>query len=183
MTHSQSEQQKRRRRGILKAAAGAPVIFTLPAGAQVAAGSLTCIDKQNVLPIPEGALSTPDTWIRYRVERVTAQFTNPGATYDTAFLLDDIWYKVDGNIVSKITGTLQQNSNKKNQKNSSNPSSVSTPQYYFLLVDQSKYSSTTTDKSSYVYLGQAIATPVAGTSCWNSITPGTNNDINSNVLS
>jgi hypothetical protein len=175
MTHSQSEQQKRRRRGILKAAAGAPVIFTLPAGAQVAAGSLTCIDKQNVLPIPEGALSTPDTWIRYRVERVTAQFTNPDATYDTAFLLDDIWYKVDGNKVSKITGTLQQNS--------SNPSSVSTPQYYFLLVDQSKYYSTTTDKSSYVYLGQAIATPVAGTSCWNSITPGTDNDINSNVLS
>ena len=64
-----SEQRSRRRR-ILKAAASAPVVFTLPSGAALAAGSLTCAEKSanlavsGAVPVP-GVTLAPDIWMRF----------------------------------------------------------------------------------------------------------------------
>ncbi len=174
MTHSPSEEQKKqRRRGILKAVAGAPVLFTLPTGAAVAAASITCKEKSATLAAdtqPPGALdsaSGTDIWVRYRVENVTIQTTGSGGTtFPNAFNLGGTWYQVIGNTVSKVPGNI----NTGQGATSFNPK-----QYYYLLVDHTKYlNSTTTSPQLFVYLGseQLVAAPIAGGSCWNSITPG-----------
>ena len=76
MSSSLSERTKQRRR-LLKAVAGVPAIVVLPAGAQTAATSLTCVDKgvaNNPLPPTDPAtgqyLTTtgPDpVWVRERL--------------------------------------------------------------------------------------------------------------------
>lgn len=174
MTHSPSEEQKKqRRRGILKAVAGAPVLFTLPTGAAVAAVSITCKDKSAALANnnpPPGALASAagtDKWVRYRVENLTIQTNgNQGATFSNAFKLGGIWYQVIGNTVSNIPGNVPPGQN---------GTSFNPKRYYYLLVDHTKYlNSTTTSPQSFVYLGstQLVTAPIAGGSCWNSITPG-----------
>ncbi|HSG23901.1 MAG TPA: hypothetical protein VLA64_13185 [Azonexus sp.] len=172
MTHLQSEEQKKqRRRGILKAVAGSPVLFTLPTGAAVAAVSITCKEKSATLAsnsTPPGALAGgTDLWVRYRVENVTIQTTGSGGTtFPNAFNLGGIWYQVNGNTVSKVLGNIN---------TGQGATSFSPKKYYYLLVDHTKYlNSTVTSPQSFVYLGadQSVAAPIAGGSCWNSITPG-----------
>jgi len=144
MTQPQSEQQQQRRRGLLKAVAGAPVIFTLSSGANVAAASLTCIDKQSTLPTPVGvgtpttSLTPADTWVRYRVERMTIKIVSPGLTINTAFLLGGNRYMVVGNTVSLVTGTPHP---------TYQPTPFTPKQYYYLLVDHANYSPTATPQT------------------------------------
>jgi hypothetical protein len=67
--HRRNEQRRRLLQGLV----GGPVIYTLPIGANVAAASLTCIDKGatagNAAPrlIEDSALAS-DNWVRLRVE-------------------------------------------------------------------------------------------------------------------
>ena len=112
--------------------------------------------------LPTTSLTPGDTWVRYRVERMTIKTISPGLTIDTAFLLGSNRYKVDGNIVSLVTGTPHP---------SYSPTPFIPKQYYYLLVDHSKYSPTAITPESFVYLGTQLVEPVASTSCWNSITP------------
>lgn len=175
MTLSQSEQQKQRRRSVLKAVAGAPVIFTLSAGADVAAASITCKDKSATLATtnpPPGALPSAagtDIWVRYRVENVTIRTTGSGGeTLSNVFNLGGVWYRVDGNTVSRVIG---------NVNTGQGPTSFNPPKYYYLLVDHTKYlNSAITSPQSFVYLGadNSVTAPIAGSSCWNSILPGAN---------
>lgn len=174
MTHSESEQQKQRRRSVLKAVAGAPVIFTLSAGADVAAASITCKDKSAALATtnpPPGALPSAagtDIWVRYRVENVTIQTTGNGGALSNVFNLGGVWYRVDGNTVSRVTSNI----NTGQGATSFNPQ-----RYYYLLVDHTKYlNSAITSPQSFVYLGadNSVTAPIAGSSCWNSIPPGAN---------
>lgn len=181
MTHSESEQQKQRRRNVLKAVAGAPVIFTLSAGTNVAAESISCkIKNQTTLPTPAGASTSSDTWIRYKVQRQSITITNIDNgnvnTASNAFTLDNInWYRVNNatNVVNKVNLL---------QKTVSNPSPV-VGQFYYLLVDHSEFS-TSAAPQSFVYLGteNSAVDPVAGGSCWNSlstgVTVGSDNTIN-----
>lgn len=180
MTPSQSEQQKQRRRSVLKAVAGAPVIFTLSAGTNVAAASISCKAKnQTALPTPAGASTSSDTWIRYKVQRqsITITNNNNGAvnTVGNAFTLNNNWYRVnaDTHIVNPVNLL---------QKTVSNPSPVA-GQFYYLLVDHSEFSPSAAPQT-FVYLGteNSASDPVAGGSCWNSlatgVTVGTGNVIN-----
>ena len=175
MTQLQSEKQKQRRRGILKAIASTPVIFTLPAGAQVAAASLTCKDKSLELATtnpPRGAAANSDTWIRYKVQRKKIRISVPGSPkkkINNTFTINNQWYRVDGGIVENITESYDSDFT---------PVDVSGKSYY-LLVDHSDYPGT--GSQSYVYLGtdNQVASPIAGNSCWNSIT---GIPLNSNVL-
>lgn len=181
MTLSQSEQQKQRRRSVLKAVAGAPVIFTLSAGTDVAAASISCkVKNQTALPTPVGATTSSDTWIRYKVQRQSITITkkSDGTTSNTnkAFTLDNInWYRVNNTTGIVTTVNLLDYT-------------VSAPsprqgEFYYLLVDHTKYIGGG-GTQSFVYLGTDISTidRVAGGSCWNSlatgVTVGSNNVIN-----
>ncbi len=182
MTHQQSEeeQKKQHRRGILKAVAGAPLMFTLPTGAAVAATSLTCNEKSNSLPTPVGATTSPgatDTWIRYKVQRKEIRLLTPNSKNGpttivrNAFTLGTDWYRVN-NHSSAVTKVIN--------LDSTYPAVDVQNRFYYLLVDHDKYSESASPES-FVYLGTApVLDPVAGTSCWNSVTPGAN--LTSNIL-
>lgn len=174
MTHSESEVQKKRRRSILKAVAGAPVIFTLSAGADVAAASITCKEKSKTKAgkePPKGASSSADTWIRYRVQRRKIRIKNSNGTTsltDKAFTLDQVpslgskWYQVSYGTIEDVTSKFD---------NTYNPQVVA-GKFYNLLVDHAKYIDHPNSPELYVYLGEPVAAPIAGNSCWNSITAG-----------
>src|SRR5690606_20563225 len=122
MTQSKSERTEQRRR-ILRAAASAPVILTLPSGAALAATSVTCAQKSQELAQtspPAGVASAPDTWMRFEVDvfsfdgsvssTSTSAFLDASATSTTTtdtdtvsslqaeapiyFTLTDRWYEV-----------------------------------------------------------------------------------------
>ncbi len=176
MTHQQSEeeeQKKQHRRGILKAVAGVPVIFTLSAGTNVAAASISCKEKnQAALPTPGGVSATSDTWIRYKVQKqsITITNTNNGNVVqaNNAFTLDNIkWYRanVSTHVVNPVN-PLRAISN-----------ALPVPgQFYYLLVDHSEFSSGA-NPENFVYLGteNSASDPVAGGSCWTSLTGITTN--------
>ena len=183
MTLSQSEQQKQRRRSVLKAVAGAPVIFTLSAGTDVAAASITCKDKSLTLaknsPPPGASTAATDTWVRYRVQRKQIKITIPNGSKQivtNAFTLGNNWYLVDGNgVVNNVTAIRLTNYNPRNLAN----------QFYFLLVDHTKYlNSTITSPQSFAFLGtdNNVTAPIAGGSCWNSITPPPGNQVPTNNI-
>ena len=69
MSSPLSERTKQRRR-LLKAVAGVPAIVVLPAGAQTAASSVTCVRKgldANTPPRPAETVSATDQWVRQQV--------------------------------------------------------------------------------------------------------------------
>lgn len=180
MTLSQSEQQKQRRRSVLKAVAGAPVIFTLSAGTEVAAASLTCKDKSATLfnnTSPSLASTSADTWVRFKVQgkKIKIAASSGSTIVSDAFTLGGNWYRVATNgTVTNVTATFLQDKG------------PVTGLFYYLLVDHSKYlNSTITSPQSFVFLGtdQNVTAPVAGSSCWNSITPPPGNQVpTSNIL-
>ena len=163
MTASDTD-QKMRRRKILKAAAGAPVVFTLSTGAALAAGSLGCDVKSanraatETPPVP-GVLtsdtSTPslDDWMRFSLEGY--ELNRAGGPKVDGFLLGGKAYQV--NTDGTVTELLDYNGNSKlNGKT------------YTAIVDYSSYAAGDAE-SMYVYHGVAVANPIAGASCWNSL--------------
>lgn len=173
MSTSDSDKQKQRRRNILKAATVAPAVFTLPTGAALAQTSLTCVDKSKAFAAqtpPMGATTAADTWVRYSVAKYRVKPQNSGKVF--GFSLNSQWYSVTGvnNAIMSITLDTNQ------------APELQAGQYYFLLVDHSKYQNLPNSPQSFVFLGSAnqVTSPVAGSSCWNSVTP--NKLINSTVL-
>lgn len=168
MPSTDSEQNIKRRR-ILKAAASAPVIFTLPSGAALAAGSLTCAAKSLERATGEtvdGVTVAPDAWMRFSVPGLRLRFT--GNRVVDGFRLDGSLYQVVGSDVVLISETPV--------------NEASNGQTYFLLVDYEAYSDpivSPDDPASYVYLGTPTANPIAGASCWNSLN---STDLQSNVI-
>ena len=67
MSSPLSDRTKQRRR-LLKAVAGVPAIVVLPAGAQSAAASVTCITRGvDNNPAPMDPVDAPDIWVREKV--------------------------------------------------------------------------------------------------------------------
>ncbi|MBK9786346.1 MAG: hypothetical protein IPP59_20370 [Betaproteobacteria bacterium] len=88
-----------------------------------------------------------------------------------AFTLGTDWYRVNINS-SAVTKVIN--------LDSTYPAVDVQNRFYYLLVDHDKYSESASPES-FVYLGTApVLDPVAGTSCWNSVTPGAN--LTSNIL-
>lgn len=174
MSTSDSDKQKQRRRNILKAATAVPAIFTLPTGAALAQTSLTCVDKSKVLAAqnpPMGATTAADTWVRFSVAKYKIKLQDSSKVF--AFTLNSQWYSVTGatNAIANVTLTRDPTYDPRPQTGG-----------YFLLVDQSKYQNQPNSPQSFVFLGSEnqVTSPVAGNSCWNSVTPS--NQINSTVL-
>lgn len=162
MADNEREQLKQRRRALIKAAGAAPVVFSLTSGSAVAATSLTCKDKsQSLAQIQQPAGATqgsPDTWMRYKVDAYSIPQPNAdvlGFQYPTG-----TWYKVVSGVASRVT--LQSNGNGQGTL------PTSTGGFYYLLVNYSSGQS-----FDAVYVGQTIQNPIAGASCWNSLTGGT----------
>ncbi len=153
-------EQKHRRRRILKAAASAPVVFTLPSGAALAAASLTCAEKSAELagsgaePVP-GVTTAPDNWMRFSLQGYTI---NQSGGQLQGFTLGGNWYAVnaDGTVVAVVPN--------------GNPNANGTT--YYALVDYESYAAGNA-QTMYVYLGTPIGSPIAGASCWNSLTGAT----------
>ena len=170
MASTDSEKNIKRRR-ILKAAASAPVVFTLPTGAALAATSISCAVKStnratSTTETVFGVTTEPDDWMR---------FSLPGVRINQSGRLD----KVNG---FNLGGTLYA----VNADGTVTPvtAAVGLPQpnglTYYALVDYDAYSSGQA-ASMYVYHGgTGVVSPIAGASCWNSLegTALTDNVIN-----
>lgn len=159
MPLSQLERTQQRRR-LLRAAASAPVVFTLPTGAVLAATSLSCADQSAERFLSEGApgvTTSPDSWMRFQVQALSIK-PQGGGPHVSGFEFNGAYYQpnADGTVV-QITNT------------NGTPTQIAGSNYH-LLVDYSTYSSTSSPHL-YVYPGQApVSNPIAGASCWSSLT-------------
>lgn len=154
-----------KRRRLLQAASVVPVVLTLPSGAALAAGSLTCDIKSTNLALNLGASlklidSLPgDTWMRKRLDKYIVGTSS-------YIRVNDVWYQVNAD------GTATP----------STPSpEPTTPsgEYYYALVDYAAYDAGAPGGYYYPVVSAPLATPIAGESCWNSLN-GT--QLGSNIL-
>jgi len=156
MPLSQLERTQQRRR-LLRAAASAPVVFTLPTGAVLAATSLSCADQSAERFLSEGApgvTTSPDSWMRFQVQAFEFKLNGDRVN---GFEFNNAYYQPNPD------GTVAQITNWTGQ-----PKQIAGN--YHLLVDYSTYSSTSSPHL-YVYPGQApVSNPIAGASCWSSLT-------------
>ena len=156
---SKDEKAKSRRR-IIQGLAGAPVIYTLPIGAALAAGSLSCVDKSQNLKAaspPQLLATSPDTWIRVKLQ-VYKHGSDLYVTLSSSGVSK--WYKLT-NTSGVWTAALDSSYNGSGAQAQS--------QYLYGLVDYSGY--TAGAGTPYIYpQDQGIDQPVAGASCWNSVT-------------
>lgn len=154
-----------KRRRMLQAAIGVPVVLTLPSGAALAAGSLTCDIKSTNLALNIGASlklidSLPgDTWMRKRLEK----YIVGSSSY---IRVNDVWYLVNAD------GTATP------ATPSPEPTAPS-GEYYYALVDYAAYDAGASGGYYYPLVSAPLATPIAGESCWNSLN-GT--QLTSNIL-
>ena len=153
------------RRKLIKAAAGASAVFTLPSGAALANVSATCDQKSlklydDATTTPTGFSTTTDGWMRVKLQQYSVQAKLPGASAMSTgpgFTYGGKWFRV----VSDSSG-----GNKAVLVSQNNTSLISN-QYYYGLVH---YDST--GKSGRLVLDQSTESvnPIAGASCWNSLT-------------
>lgn len=175
MSNPVSERTRQRRR-ILRAAAGVPVVFTLPSGAVLASTSIMCAENSADEFLlagqkPKVFESAPDMWMRVRVpkllmfpEGVGGGNGNdagrvPGFNYPPGTLS---YYKVENDVAVEFTP---------NQNGANQPDT--TEEYYFILANNDGL-------TGEIALSIAdVDNPIAGHSCWNSL-KGTS--FNSNVI-
>ena len=188
MTQSKSERTEQRRR-ILRAAASAPVILTLPSGAALAATSVTCAQKSQELAQtspPAGVASAPDTWMRFEVDvysfngsvtaTSTSAFLDASATSTTAtagstpqaqkelyFTLGSQWYRVLADGTAEPVALSAANNKSLGDLGASEGKR-------FVLVDYAAYQAGVS-QTLYVYpTSSPVINPISGVSCWNSLT-------------
>lgn len=160
---SPSRTTKRRR--MLQAAIGTPIVLTLPIGSALAATSLTCDIKSQTLALNlVGSLKLidtlpGDTWMRKRLDK----YIVGSSSY---IRVNDVWYLVnpDGTATPATP--------------SPEPTAPS-GEYYYALVDYAAYDAGLPDGFYYPVVSAPLATPIAGESCWNSLN-GT--QLTSNIL-
>lgn len=168
MSAAQKTSNEKRRR-LIKSAAAAPVVFTLPSGAALAASSAMCDVKSGVAFVAEpkpAVTAGADRWMRAELQAYTFKGKIAGvngATDYPGFKFSDIKYAVvNGSAVALSNVTKE---------------TELTGQFYYVLVDYRG------DQSPGVILNSASlgdALPIAGASCWNSLTGDT---ASSNVIS
>jgi hypothetical protein len=177
MSVSKSDRTEQRRR-ILRGAVSAPVIFTLPSGAALAQVSTSCAAKSQELAATENPLGIAtglDKWMRFEVEAYSfngsvkvsgfldattaGSGTTPANKNDRYFQLNGLWYRYNVADGTAMAVTL------------STPTPSGTPVGpLYVLVDYAAYSAGT-NPTMYVYPARTpVINPIAGASCWNSLT-------------
>jgi len=161
------------RRKLIKAAAGASAVFTLPSGAALANVSATCDQKSLKLyqdaAKPTGFSAATDGWMRVKLQKYNVRAKLPGETSNTTgagFNYAGKWFRV----ISSTTG-----GNKAVEVLPVNTTIVSNEFFYGLVHYDSNA------KMGKLVLDQTAETvnPIAGASCWNSLTGAT---LNSNTI-
>lgn len=164
---TKTQDQIERRRKLLKGAVGAPALFTLPGavGSAMAAASLGCREKSLTTFAAEspvaGFPSAPDKWMRVKCEVWT--FTVFGdSSPTTGFKFNGSYYRVSSNVATSVA-----------VESSPAPAQV-VGQYVFALVDYQDGAPAT-----IVLDPSGAVSPIAGASCWNSLT---SSSLSSNVI-
>lgn len=165
-----ADARREARRRILRAAVGAPVVFTLPSGAALAATSSQCEANAQEMAftqsasMPDQVTGSPDGWLRYSVQKYL--IPQSGANVYGFVLIDrynqEAWYKVEGG--AAIPVTLMPGSGAGNK-----PSAVA-GQYYYLLVNYEKFQQSS-DPAVFADPQETNYSPMSG-SCWTSISAG-----------
>jgi hypothetical protein len=153
------------RRRLIKAAVGAPVVFTLPSGAALAAASISCVDKPaateafSTQPMQTFSSTPSDTWVRFKLDKYSIPVKTAGKKGGSAwtsvngFKQGEQWYQVsaDGSsAVPVIPGKA--------------PTPVLNESYYGLVEYQ--------DGSIMLALNQDNGVAAISQSCLLSIDPG-----------
>ena len=150
------------RRRLIKSAAAAPIVFTLPTGSVLAATSISCHTKglarfETTTPaVVAGDVNyTTDGWVRTRLQSYNFRVSgDTGSTRSNGFLLNGNYYKVSGATATLVSIVL--NNGQGPQENSG--------QYFYVLVDY--------PIGNLILDAGEDVTPMAGASCWNSLAPG-----------
>lgn len=162
------------RRKLIKAAAGASAVFTLPSGAALANVSATCDQKslkiyKEATSKPTGFSGASDGWMRVKLQKYKVKSNLPGQSglsEGDGFTYGGKWFRV----LSSSTGVnkaVEVVPNKTTKKNG---------EFLYGLVHYDNNA-----KMGKLVLDQGAETvnPVAGASCWNSLTGAT---LNSNTI-
>ena len=160
--------QVEKRRKLLKSAVGAPALFTLPGavGSAMAAASLGCDAKSLAVFADEspvdGFPSAPDKWMRVQCE--VWQFKIVGATGPAVdgFKFNGAYYFVTDGVAEQVA--VDANPAPKQVANA----------YVYALVDYQQGAPATIVLDP----GNAVS-PIAGASCWNSLT---SSNLTTNVI-
>lgn len=167
-TSKQNQIEKRRK--LIKSAVGAPALFTLPGavGSAMAAASLGCDVKSQATFADEspvtGFPSAPDKWMRVRCEVWTFRLESGGAAV-TGFKFNGAYYQVTSGVAQQVAVKLTPSSQA--------PVQVA-GQYVYALVDYQQSAPAT-----IVLDPNKAVSPIAGASCWNSLT---SSNLSSNVI-
>jgi hypothetical protein len=154
------------RRKLLRSAAAAPAIFTLPCGAALAATSVTCVAKsESMRSSAKGLTAGTDNWVRVRIQVQNAWFkagTESPIQYKAINVAGKWYHAYDGVGVIKAGVEIA-------IPLFSPPGKLPAPipgTYVYGLVDYSKSGAT---GYGYFPADGPVAQPVAGASCWNSM--------------
>ncbi|MGL1832473.1 hypothetical protein ACKVEX_02585 [Rhodocyclaceae bacterium SMB388] len=164
MSNPISERTRQRRR-ILRVAAGAPIVLTLPSGAALAAASVGCdvksLNNFNPNNVEGFAPVSGDksSWMRIELPKLLMREGNDGGGPSATgrvpgFLFNGTYYKVENDAATVF---------EPNQSGGNAP--TATDEFYYALVDyQDGVGFLTLDKND------GNVNPIAGVSCWNSLT-------------
>ncbi|MCG3186904.1 MAG: hypothetical protein IOMNBAOH_01480 [Rhodocyclaceae bacterium] len=176
-TNEQDDQDRiALRRRLLKAAAGAaPMVFTLPVGAQVAASSANqCVAKDaakvTATTPPRYTTTatnpTTDGWVRFKAEVVMVKFNSSGAQNIKAWLVKGKTYAAENKTVNSTTYTIG--------------ALIAPTQYGYVSLSPQQYANLLVFDDGSNPLGFYKIYPETKTSsqtaltgsCWNSVHPG-----------
>ncbi|WP_341645746.1 hypothetical protein [Thauera sp. SDU_THAU2] len=137
------------RRRLIKSAAAAPVVFTLPSGAALAATSSSCEANSSGLfgrETPRAVEMGTDKWVRARVQALkfkAVKAAGNGSENVNGFMYGDSYYKVSNGGAEEVT-----------LKFGSQPT-LYPNQYYYVLVNYP-------DRTPILDVSAIGATPMAG---------------------
>lgn len=175
-TNEQDDQDRiALRRRLLKAAAGAaPMVFTLPVGAQIAASSANqCVAKDaakvtaTTPPRYTATATNPTTdgWVRFKAEVVKVKFNSSGTQFIKAWLVKGKTYAAENKTVNSTTYAIG--------------ALIAPTQYGYVSFSTKQYANLLVFDDGSNPLGQykiypetksASQTALTG-SCWNSVHP------------
>lgn len=151
--------RKEARRRLIKSAAAAPVVFTLPTGAALAQSSSTCQAsslERFATENPPAVKVASDNWVRAQFQAL--KFRVQGESEESGGFLHNSYYKVlDGSAQAVVVeeGSVSVNSEVAG---------------YFVLVNAG-------DPATIILDSSYASAPIAGASCWNSVVgDGASND-------
>jgi hypothetical protein len=171
------------RRRLVKSAVAAPMVFTLPMGASLAAESVSCVDKidsTDAALLVGSADLADDLWVRVQLPLKRFVLKNSGASCGgtppnvTGFDYDGKWYTYTVGESAAIPVP--------SDKRVCNPVAKTTsPTTVYALVDVSFDPMALSGPIRVSQVDDPI-TPVPGASCWNSVNPNPIDQIGGNVI-